>query len=84
MTHCFQTQLFNAGLQENIHKELMKGTYGSFQGALDLEVIQKENKAPKPVTVAAVHHGPLTLTPEEQEAITAIQAQCRALPSRNQ
>ncbi len=42
-----------------------------YEAALDLEVIQTENKIVKPITVAAA---PATLTPEEQEAVNAVQA----------
>jgi hypothetical protein len=54
----FQTQMYIAGLHEPIRKENMKCTYANFQAvfdeALDLEVIQQDNKAAKPSTVVAV------------------------------
>jgi len=50
----FQIQLFITSLQDQIWEELMKSTYVNFWAALDLEVIQKDNKPVKLVTVAAV------------------------------
>jgi hypothetical protein len=54
----FQMQMFIAGLHEPIVKEIMKTVYASFQAvfeaALDLEVIQQDNKAAKPMTITAV------------------------------
>jgi hypothetical protein len=67
-----QMLLFIARLQDDICKEIMKTTHGTLQAtyeaALDLEVIQSENKPAKPITVAAA----TTLTTEEQEAINAV------------
>ncbi len=78
MTQYFQAQLFIAGLQDNIHKELMKSSYKSLQAtdkaALDLEIIHKESKAVKPVTVAAFTPKAIFLTHEEQEALNAVWA----------
>jgi predicted component of type VI protein secretion system len=85
MTQYFQAQLFIAGLQDNIHKELMKSSYKSLQAtdkaALDLEIIHKESKAVKPVTVAAFTPKAIFLTHEEQEALNAVWA-CREATSQ--
>jgi hypothetical protein len=61
--------------------ELMKNSHSSFQAtykvAWDLEVIQKENKPPKPITVAVIAPKLTPLTLEElwkAEAVNAVQA----------
>jgi hypothetical protein len=54
----FQNQVFIASLHKPIHNEIPKCTYTNFQAiyeaALDLEIIQQDKKAAKPVTVADV------------------------------
>jgi hypothetical protein len=53
-----QTQMCIARLQKPIHKEIIEHMYANFQAvykaALDLEIIRQDNKAAKPVTMAAV------------------------------
>jgi hypothetical protein len=49
----------------------MKSTYVNFRATLDLEVIQKDNKPVKLVTVATVT-SPSNLNLEELEAINAV------------
>jgi hypothetical protein len=50
--------MFIAGLHEPIRNEIMKCTYTNFQAidevALYFEIIQQDNKAAKPMTVAAI------------------------------
>jgi hypothetical protein len=75
-----QTQLFIAGLHESIQKDIMKRTYTSFcaicKATLDVEVIQKDNKAAKLVLVAAMEEGASTpeFDDEEVQAINAVPA----------
>jgi hypothetical protein len=59
----FQRQLSITGLHEPVRKEIMKWTYDNFQAiyeaTLDFEVIQQDNAATKPITVAAIKETPL-------------------------
>ena len=54
----FQTQMFIAGIQQPIQKEIMKPTNANFQAVyeaiLDLDIIQQDNKAAKPAVVTTV------------------------------
>jgi len=73
MTQYLQIQIFNAGLQDNLCKEIMETAHGIFQAtyeaALGLEVIQDENKPAKPIIVATT-----MLTAKEQEPVNAVWA----------
>jgi hypothetical protein len=71
MTEYLQTHIFNAGLQDNLCKEIMETAHGIFQAtyeaALGLDVIQDENKPTKPIIVATTkltdkEHGPSMLS----------------------
>jgi hypothetical protein len=70
-------QMFIAGLHEPIRKEIMKTAYASFQAvyeaALDLEVIQQDNRAAKPVTIAAVEEEtPTNISDYQDDKVEAI------------
>ncbi len=73
MTQYFQMWLFIASLQDDTCKELMRTAHGTFQAtyeaAVDLEVIQSENKTIKPIIMMAAA---TTMNREELEAVNAL------------
>jgi hypothetical protein len=62
-------QMFIAGLHEPIGTEIMKTTHASFQAVYEgaLGVIQQDNKAAKPVTIAAVEEETTTNISDYQD-----------------
>ncbi len=68
--------MFIAGLHEPIRKEIMKHMYAIFQAvykvALDLEIIQRDNKAAKTVMVAATEENNNRTTEYDDEEIKVV------------